>query len=232
MHILDYLRVNNLITKHQHGFMSRRSTVTNLLESVNDWTLALNDKHGVVIAYIDYAKAFDTVCHAKLLRKLASQGISGDLLEWICVFLHDRSHCTRVNNAYSEYVNIHSGVIQGSVIGPLLFLIYVNDVTEIFGNDCVCKLYADDIKLYSIIDSKDDYGEMQTRLSELQCWSDQWQLTISYKKCSVLLLNNVKGGHQANLVLGDKEVSQPDCVKDLGVLIDQHLKFEEHIIIQ
>ena len=70
---------------------------------------------------------------------------------------------------------------------------------------------------------------MQTRLSELQCWSDQWQLTISYKKCSVSLLNNVKGGHHANLVLGDKEVSQPDCVKDLGVLTDQHLKFEEHI---
>ena len=86
--------------------------------------LALNDKHGVVVAYIDYAKAFDTVCHAKLLCKLTSYGINSDLLEWIRVFLHDRSHCTRVNNhAYSEYVNIHSGVIQGSVLGPLLFLI-------------------------------------------------------------------------------------------------------------
>ena len=73
---------------------------------------------------------------------------------------------------------------------------------------------------------KDDCGRIQTRLSELQCWSDLWQLTISYKKCSVLLLNNAKGGHQANLTLGDNQIIQQNCVKDLGVFVDQHLNLK------
>jgi len=89
--VLDYLHVNSLISKQQHGFLSRHSIVTNLLQSVNDWTLALNNRQNVAIAYIDYAKAFDVVSHVKLLHKLSAYGIAGDLLAWIRAFLTGRS---------------------------------------------------------------------------------------------------------------------------------------------
>ena len=96
----------------QHGFLSRHSTVTNLLQSVNDWTLALNNRQNVAIAYVDYAKAFDVVIHVKLLHKLAAYGIAGDLLAWIRAFLTGRSQCTRINKSYSQYTHIESGVVQ------------------------------------------------------------------------------------------------------------------------
>ena len=227
--ILEYLREHNLISKHQHGFLSRHSTVTNLLESVNDWTLALNDSKGVVIAYIDYAKAFDVVCHKKLIHKLSAYGISGDLNEWISSFLTGRSHCTRVNQSCSDYVNIHSGVIQGSVLGPLLFLLYVNDVTDLFDESCKCKLYADDIKLYSVVDNLCDYRVIQRKLSELQQWSDKWQLKISYKKCSVLALSNQRSRPRIELVMGSVALPEVEVVKDLGVIVDNHLKFDAHV---
>ena len=85
--------------------------------------LALNNSKGIAIVYVDYAKAFDVVCHSKLLLKLSAYGISGDLIEWIRCFLSGRTQCTRVNQSYSSYTSIVSGVIQGSVLGPLLFLI-------------------------------------------------------------------------------------------------------------
>ena len=122
--MLNYLRAHNLISRRQQAFLSRRSTSTNLLECINDWTAALNNKHGVAIAYryIDYAKAFDIVCHSKLLYKLEAYGIGGDMLKYICSLLSNRTQCTRIGHSYSSYIDVLSGVIQGSVIGPLFFV--------------------------------------------------------------------------------------------------------------
>jgi len=227
--ILSYLRTHNLISKHQHGFLSKHSTVSNLLESVNDWTLALNNSKGVAVAYVDYAKAFDVVSHSKLFLKLSAYGIKGDLIEWIRSFLSERTQCTRVNHECSNYAGIVSGVIQGSVLGPLLFLLYINDVTDIFGSGCTGKLYADDIKLYSILDNPPGYSDLQAKLCDLQQWSDMWQLKISYKKCCVLHVGNQRTKPRDNLVLGDNVLTQVDNVKDLGVTVDSHLKFDVHI---
>ena len=104
--MLDYLRLHKVIDKRQHGFLSRRSTSTNLLESLNDWTLALKDKKSVLVAYIDYAKAFDTVSHAKLLAKLTAYGISGNLLTWISHFLAHRTQQTKVGTAMSKVIDL------------------------------------------------------------------------------------------------------------------------------
>jgi len=147
--VLNYLRENNLISKQQHGFLSRCSTETNLLESVNDWSIALNNILGVLIAYIDFAKAFYVVKHNKLLRKMLAYGIISDLLKWIQSFLSGRSHCTRVNESYSQYLCIGTCVVQGSVLGPLLFLLYVNEIADIFGDNRSCKMYADNIVVHS-----------------------------------------------------------------------------------
>ena len=128
--------------------IKRRSTSSNLLDTLNDWTLAVDNNDGITVAYIDFAKAFDSVSHQKLLYKLQNYGISGNLLNWIKNLLSGRLQCTKVGDIFSAYKHLSSGVIQLSCLGPLLFVIYVNDVVSLFGEDCVCNLYADDMKLY------------------------------------------------------------------------------------
>jgi ribonuclease P/MRP protein subunit RPP40 len=151
LQVTDYLNKNGLISKQQHGFLSWRSTTTNLLESLNDWSIALKDSHSVTVAYIDYTKAFDTVCHSKLFQKLSALGICGNLLAWIRCFLDGRTQRTRVGAFYYDTVKLNSGIIQGTCLGPPLFIIYINDVSSIFGNNTTCKMYADDLKLYSVV---------------------------------------------------------------------------------
>ena len=112
--LLAYLQSNNLINKQQHGFLKKRCTATNLLESLNDWTLNIENGRRQPIAYIDFAKAFDSVCHSKLLAKLRQYGVCGSLLEWIGNFLTDRTQQTRVGQSrpMSKISVIISGVIQ------------------------------------------------------------------------------------------------------------------------
>jgi len=116
--IKNHLISNNLLHTAQHGFLTGLSTCTNLLESLNDWTHYLQDKHGVVIAYVDFSKAFDVVSHSKLFVRLESYGIGGTLLTWLRNFFTGRTHCTKVGGSLSDLVTLLSGVIQGSVLGP------------------------------------------------------------------------------------------------------------------
>ena len=106
----------------QHGFMKHRSCLTNILESLEAWTKALDEGYGIDVIYLDYRKAFDTVSHPHLIEKLKVYGISGKLLQWIKNFLYSRKMRVRVRNSFSEWVSVLSGVPQGSVLGALLFL--------------------------------------------------------------------------------------------------------------
>ena len=150
--MLKYLSSCSLISKRQHGFLSKHSTSTNLLESTYDWTLALDSRKPVDIVYIDFSRAFDSVVHSKLLYKLNSIGITGKLLSWISSFLSDRTQCTVVEGYRSSITKVISGVVQGSCIGPVLFVIFVNEVIDILGHSSVCSMYADDIKIYTVLD--------------------------------------------------------------------------------
>jgi hypothetical protein len=225
--MLFYLMSHKLISKQQHGFLCRKSTTTNLLETLNDWSLAINQKKGVAAAYIDYAKAFDTVCHDKLCHKLAAYGIAGTLLQWIGSFLSDRSMCTRVGSSLSSYCELSSGVIQGSVLGPLLFVLYINDIIDLFPDVSLCKMYADDVKLYTTLECENDSQLLQTMLDDVQRWSDLWQLNISYKKCNIIVLGNVKTS--VDFVLNGNVIQKVESLRDLGVIVSCNLKFSDHI---
>ena len=129
--LLRLLR-HRLITKEQHGFIQRKSVCGNLLESLCDWTVNLESRLITDVVYVDFKKAFDSVSHTKLLLKLQTYGITGDLLGWITSFLSSRTQSVKIFDALSSVIVVRSGVFQGSVLGPILFLLYVNDIVDIF----------------------------------------------------------------------------------------------------
>ena len=231
--LTDHLTSQGLLSEKQHGFIKGRSTLTNLLESVSDWTLALDNKRTTSVIYIDFSRAFDMVSHPKLLSKLRSYNISGDLLCFITDFLSNRSQRTRVGNSLSEIKELISGVIQGSCLGPLLFLLYVNDVTRILDNCVEAKLYADDIKLYTHIETIVDEFRLQNNLNKLVKWAEAWQLSVSYSKCAAIDLGISKknASVSTSYFIGNHRVVRVALANDLGVTVDEQLHFTKHINI-
>ena len=230
--LLNYLLTNKLITKYQHGFIRNKSTCTNLLESVYDWSLNLQNHAGTDIIYFDFRKAFDSVSHPKLLTKLQAYGISGLLLAWIKDFLQYRSQSVVLANHQSNLIPVISGVPQGSVLGPTLFLLYINDVSLIFQNLSVtCKLYADDIKLYSCYTVDCQFiPDLAEAIERLFIWSQTWQLHLAVNKCFMCDIKNAKVFPCTHsYMLNNHSLLYVDSIRDLGVTIDSRLKFDKHI---
>ncbi|MFZ2538547.1 MAG: reverse transcriptase family protein, partial [Oscillospiraceae bacterium] len=223
----DYLLHHNLITPQQHGFIKRHSTLTNLLESTNDWTLSLSKHKSVDICYIDFQKAFDSLSHPKLVQKLSAYGISGNLLAWISAFLLNRTQCVKVGSVISSSCSVSSGVPQGSVLGPLLFILYINDITDGFDSSVITQIFADDLKVYSEISAFSPSANLQDKLNIIHAWSLTWQLTISLTKCHILHLGS--SPILSNYSISSCPISFSDQVKDLGIFVDRDLKFSTHI---
>jgi hypothetical protein len=225
--LLSRLVSKGLINKHQHGFISKHSTITNLLECTHDWSLSFHSKLPVDVIYIDFSKAFDSVVHSKLLYKLRTIGINGLLLKWITAFLQGRSQCVVVENRYSSWSKVISGVPQGSVLGPLLFILFINDISNITVNGVFTKLYADDLKLYTTLISTDDSNNLQIVLSNLLVWSKDWQLEVNVSKSHVLHLH--KNNPLMEYYFDGNLIESRDLVTDIGVDIDPVLHFDKHI---
>ena len=153
--MLKYLSERNLISRQQHGFLSRHSTTTQLLECLQDWSVTIRDKVNMDVIYIDYRRAFDSCVYSKLLHKLVSEfGIHDALFNWIRAFLLGRTQSVVIDGVISKCYDVISGVPQGSVLGPLLFILFINDVVTVFNNDVSCKIFADDSKFYLVIDNE------------------------------------------------------------------------------
>jgi len=226
--IRHHLTVNNILHPAQHGFTRGRSTCTNLLESLNDWTLYFQDKHQVAIAYIDFSKAFDVVSHKKLFARLSSYGIRGMLLCWLQQLFTGRTHCTKVGTELSEDADLLSGVIQGSVIGPLMFLIFIDELVAILASfGIVVKVFADDVKLYIRIINDVDVSMLQEALNFLFMWAEKWQLSLSLDKCCVLFLRLAEPA--VSFSLGGVNLRGVSSCRDLGVTITSDLSPSVHI---
>ena len=143
--MLQYSLTNSLLAPQQHGFVPKKACVTNLLETVDIVTSELASGRTVDIVYLDFVKAFDTVPHKRLLVNLEAYGIDEQLCAWVKDFLSDRKQRVVMGEFESDWMDVTSGVPQGSVLGPLLFLLYINDLSDLWTN--VSKFYADDSKI-------------------------------------------------------------------------------------
>lgn len=219
----DFLLSSGVIPPQQHGFLPGRSTITNLLLCINDWTAALDNKMPVDVIYLDFCKAFDRVPTARLLHKLEHQGIRGDLLLWIGAFLKNRSFCVRIGDAYSSTLPVVSGVPQGSVLGPLLFLAYAADLVDHIHSSC--SAYADDLKVYG--DPLQNHDLIQRDLTAIQGWCDDWLLPLNVDKCVVLHVG--KNNPRLIYTLCNQPLTVVQSHRDLGVLICEDLSWSEHI---
>ena len=227
--IMEHLNINSILHPAQHGFLKGRSTCSNLLECINDWTIYLQSGHGTTIIYVDFSKAFDVVSHNKLFARLNSYGIQGVLLLWLQTFLCGRTHQTKVNSSLSEQADLISGVVQGSVIGPLMFLIFINELVEILEKHGIkVKFYADDAKIYVKVLNNCDIQRLQAALDALAQWAETWQLVVSIDKCCVLNIGKVSPSMSLHID-GNIMPVVTQC-SDLGILMSNNLLPGNHII--
>ena len=172
MHMLTFLKSNKLLSLNQHGFAANKSTFTQLVECLRYWTSAAKMRLQVHIIHIDFKKAYDSVSHNKLLFELTQMGFSNKLTDWISSFLLCRLQRVRCNNFLSCYKTVTSGVLQGSVLGPILFTVFINDLANM-RLECKIKLFADDLKIYKIIRSILDCDILQRALNVISNWSNE-----------------------------------------------------------
>ena len=224
--IMTHMTENDLLSPKQHGFIKGRSCVTQLLAVLDSWTLALDEGGHIDTIYLDFAKAFDdTVPHQRMLTKLRGYGIKGRILTWIKAFLTNRRQRVVINGSRSSWADVTSGIPQGSVLGPVLFICYINDMPSSVQSSIY--LFADDAKLCRNIASDDDPPALQHDLQQLEKWSEEWQLHFNPSKCKVMHL-----GHQhpnRDYTMGATTLATTTSEKDLGVYVDTELTFEKHI---
>ena len=224
-----YTHMEEHLSECQHGFMKGRSCITQLLETLDMWTETL-DKGGVIDAiYLDFAKAFDSVPHKRLLVKLEAYGIRGKALGWLGDFLHERRQRVSVNGAFSRWNKVASGIPQGSVLGPALFVCFINDMPEVVRCSSI-KLFADDAKVFKAITEEESCTQLQADLNRLQEWANTWQLRFNASKCQSMHLGrgNTKHDYTMNPGSNLQTLEETTCEKDLGVYIDNVLKFSTH----
>ena len=184
--VITALERQGLLSNYQHGFCARRSTVGLLSEAVHDWALALEQRNSVHSLFLDLAKAFDSVPHYHLLLRLDLLGIRGELLDWFQAFLTCRKQRVIINGQKSDWLPVRSGVPQGSVLGPLLLVLYIDSLHHSVTNSTL-KVFADDVTVYKVVASASDCQLLQDDLSCLYDWTVAWQVRLNPAKCEAAI---------------------------------------------
>jgi hypothetical protein len=223
--LLDHVFGNNLVSSLQRGFVPGRSTVTQLLAALDQWTDIVDQGGSFDTVYLDFAKAFDSVPHVRSTRKLESYSVTDKLLKWTVAFLTNRRQRVVLDGAASTWLPVISGVPQGSVLAPVLFVIYINDLPTVVRSQLY--LYAHDTKITRRIQTNKDFVMLQEDFDRLCLWATTWQLKLNIKKCKVMHFghNNVKLVYNMNNIV----LESVPVEKDLGVLVDEKLSFSGHI---
>ena len=229
-HTLEHLKREKILTEKQFGFLKERSAEIQLLCATDDWKKNIDKGFQIDLIYLDLKKAFDKVPHKRLVKKLRKYGLSSSgssfsLLQWITDFLTGRKQVVCVEGCLSNAEEeVLSGVPQGSILGPLLFNLYINDLVEGIKSDIL--LYADDTKLYRVISSCEDIHHLQADLQRIDDWMKKWIMEINTQKSHILTLG--PQNFSSSYFLGSAALTLSREERDLGILVDSELNFSSH----
>ena len=222
-HMVDFLVKHKLLNSSQHGFLKAMSCLTNMLCFLEEITKWIDVGSPVDIIYLDFQKAFDKVPHQSLLLKLKAHGIGDSITDWIEQWLTDRRQRVVVDGEVSNWKSVLSGVPQGLVLGPTLFLIYINDLDDSITSNVL--KFADDTKLFRKVNADGDKQHLQHDLDRLVKWSEKWQMLFNFGKCKCLHTGH--GNLNVNYKMGDTVLGTTVQENDLGVTISADMKVSE-----
>jgi len=239
----SYLFENKILNVNQSGFRSNHSTATALINITNRMLKAMDESKFTSLVLLDFAKAFDTVNHDLLIAKLQAIGVDDLSTKWFYSYLTGRQQCVRVGERVSPYLDVLSGVPQGSILGPLLFSIFINDLPDCI-NNCDSNLFADDVqvdKQYSSTQASTALTELNSDLKNISNWSRSNGLSLNIDKCQHIVIGTQQlfQAHPPNTLdlcntveINEIQLKSYQNVKNLGVIFDQHLSWDEHISTQ
>ena len=229
--VMKHLDNFNILSDCQHGFRSKRSCETQLITLVQELATTLDHgKQQIDLAVLDFSKAFDRVPHQRLLKKIHHYGIRGNTYDWISDFLADRKQQVVVDGAISDQAPVVSGVPQGTVLGPLLILLFINDLPDKL--ECKTRLFADDCIVYQEIRPKTaaaDADKLQQDLNRLAEWERLWGMEFHPAKCSILSVTRLTKPHQFKYKLKGHILESTTSTKYLGINISSNLSWTQHI---
>ena len=226
--VMNHAEEHNILYNMQHGFRSGLSCETQLVEFIHDLSRNCYQGHQTDVLVMDFSKAFDKVGHDRLLSKLTHYGITGHTHEWIRGWLTNRRQRVVIDGESSDLVHVTSGVPQGSVLGPCLFLLFINDLAEDL--ESIVRLFADDTIAYLTIDSQSDANRLQKDLDRLATWGINWQMEFHPEKCQVLrVTKKLKPSFSGSYLLNGHQLEIVDKAKYLGVTIQSDLRWDTHV---
>lgn len=217
----------NILYELQHGFRDKRSCETQLIMLIDELAKNMQSGKQTDLVLLDFSKAFDKVAHEKLLQKLHFYGIRGTTLNWIKDFLDNRTQSVLLNGSNSDNIPVSSGVPQGSVLGPILFLSYINDLPDHVRSRV--RLFADDTAMYLALDAKNDSETLQKDLKSLESWEKLWDMSFNPSKCQVIHVTRRKDPFETVYHLHGCILESVPSSKYLGVTISEDLRWTDHI---
>ena len=221
--------VSSSISPCQFGFRQNHSTLQQLLIFLNSVYESFGTSAQTDVICLDFRKAFDSVAHNELLVKLWSFGVTGNIWKWFRSYLTSRMHCVTINGSISDQLPVISGVPQGSILGPLLFLIFVNNLPASASSSKIF-LFADDTKCLKTVNTYSDCLSLQSDLHNLTIWSQSWNLNFNVAKCALLQFSSGSSSIAFNYTINKNLISVQEHHRDLGVTMSSDLSWKEHML--